>query len=79
MWFIDLNTGELLTLLDLKQEWEYLHEVDEEHQDETFLMYVYDVLMATISDRNDLEIRGMMSREVGKIIFNLRKSFGWDK
>ena len=79
MWFIDLNTGELLTLLDLKQEWEHLHEVDEEHQDETFLMYVYDVLMATISDRNDLEIRGMMSREVGKIIFNLRKSFGWDK
>ena len=79
MWFIDLDTGELLTLLDLKQEWEQEIRFEEDHQDETFFVYLYDVLMATISDRNDLEIRGMTPLEIGKIIYNLRKSFGWDK
>ena len=79
MWFIDLDTGELLTLLDLKREWEQEIRFEEDHQDETFFVYLYDVLMATISDRNDLEIRGMTPREIGKIISNLRKSFGWDK
>ena len=79
MWFIDLNTGELLTLLDLKQEWEQEIRFEEDHQNETFFVYLYDVLIATISDRNDLEIRGMTPREIGWIIFKLRKSFGWDK
>ena len=79
MWFIDLDTGELITLLDLKQEWEQEIRFEEDQRGETFFMYLYDVLMATISDRNDLEIRGMTPREIGWIIFKLRKSFGWDK
>ena len=79
MWFIDLDTGELIILLDLKQEWEQEIRFEEDHRGETFFMYLYDVLMATISDRNDLEIRGMTPREIGWIIFKLRKSFGGDK
>lgn len=68
----DLYDNSLITIADLKQEWEELREEEPENHQDTFHGELLEILMATISGRNDLEIVGPTPRETGRLIARLR-------
>lgn len=72
MRLIDLNDGSMLTTADLKREWSELRPIDPENHAETFRTELLEILMATISGRNDLDIIGQTPSETGRLIARLR-------
>ena len=72
MRFIDLNDDRVYTPADLKRDWAQFREEDPENHAERFKIEFFEILMATINGRNDLEILGLTHREVGNIILRLR-------
>ncbi len=72
MKFIDLNDDRVYTLSDLHTDWQVFRAEDPENHAESFRIEFFEILMATINGRNDLEILGLTSREVSNIILRLR-------
>lgn len=68
----DLEDGRQYGLIDLKREWSDLRPIEPENHQETFTTELLEILMATISGRNDLEIIGQTPRETGRLIARLR-------
>ena len=82
MQFIDLNDDRVYTLQDLRRDWAQFQEEDPENHADRFKIEFFEILMATINGRNDLEIIGMTAREVSNYIIRLRSEIwteeGWN-
>ena len=72
MRFIDLNDSRTYTIADLKKEWEELRAADPENHAQDFKTELFEILMATVNGRNDLDIIGPTPRETSNIIIRLR-------
>ena len=72
MRFADLNDDCVYTIADLKKEWQEFREEDPENHADRFKIEFFEILMATINGRNDLEIIGLTPREVSNYIIRLR-------
>ena len=72
MRFVDLNDDSVLTLSDLKAEWETFRAGEPENHASDFKTELFEILMATINGRNDLEIAGPTPAGVSRIIERLR-------
>ena len=68
MTFIDLNDEHVYTISDLKRDWAQFREEDPDNHAESFRIEFFEILMATINGRNDLEIVGMTPREISNYI-----------
>ena len=73
MRFIDLNDDSVITLSDLKAEWETLRIAEPDNHAADFQTELFEIMMATVNGRNDLEIVGPTPSGVSHIIENLRK------
>ena len=72
MHLVDKNDNHSYSLADLKKEWETLRVQEPENHSESFQIELLEILMATVNDRNDLEIEGFTHREVSAIIVAIR-------
>ena len=72
MKFIDLNDNRVYTLQDLHRDWAQFREEDPENHAPDFKTELFEILMATINGRNDLEIIGLTHREISSLTLRLR-------
>jgi hypothetical protein len=72
MKFIDLNDDREYTVADLKRDWAQFQQEDPDNHAVSFRIEFFEILMATINGRNDLEITGLTPREISNIIIRLR-------
>ena len=72
MRFIDLNDDKVYTLQDLHRDWAQLRQENPENHAESFRIEFFEILMATINGRNDLEILGMTRQEISSLTLRLR-------
>ncbi len=72
MRFIDLNDDQVYALSDLYRDWTRFREEDPGNHAASFRIEFFEILMATINGRNDLEITGLTHREISNIILRLR-------
>ena len=72
MKFIDLNDDRVYTLQDLHRDWAQFRQEDPENHADRFKIEFFEILMATINGRNDLEILGLTTREISNYIISLR-------
>lgn len=72
MRFIDLNDDHTYTLADLKKDWEEFHTEDPVNHAPDFMTELFEILMATINGRNDLDIIGLTPQETSRLIIRLR-------
>ena len=72
MKFIDLNDDREYTVADLKRDWAQFREEDPDNHAASFRIEFFEILMATINGRNDLEILGMTHREISSLTLRLR-------
>ena len=72
MKFIDLNDDREYTVADLKRDWAQFREEDPDNHAASFRIEFFEILMATINGRNDLDILGLTHREVSNLILRLR-------
>ena len=72
MQFIDLNDDREYTVADLKRDWAQFREEDPDNHAASFRIEFFEILMATINGRNDLEILGMTHREISSLTLRLR-------
>ena len=72
MRFIDLNDERVYTLKDLHGDWAQFRQEDPDNHAASFRIELFEILMATINGRNDLDIIGMTSRETSNLILRLR-------
>lgn len=73
MKFMDMNDDSVVTLPDLKKDWLSFKEEEPENHAETFSLELYEILMATVNGRNNLEIIGFTGKEISSFIETLRK------
>ena len=73
MTFIDLNDEREYTLTDLKQDWKQFRNEDPDNHAASFRTEFFEILMATVNGRNDLEIIGATPHEISNMIINLRE------
>lgn len=74
MLFIDLNTAETITAADLCREYHTFKAEDPENHAESFKAEYFNIIMATINGRNDIDIVGQTPREIENIITRIRKT-----
>lgn len=72
MRFIDLNDSHTYTLSALKKEWEELRAADPENHAQDFKTEFFEILMATVNGRNDLDVIGPTPQETSRFILWLR-------
>jgi len=72
MKLIDLNDDRVYTPADLKRDWAQFRDEDPDNHAASFRIEFFEILMATINGRNDLEITGLTPREISNIIIRLR-------
>lgn len=72
MRFIDLNDDHIYTLADLKKDWQEFRAEDPENHAPDFKTELFEILMATVNGRNDLEIVGLTPRQTSNLIIRLR-------
>ena len=72
MRFIDLNDDRVFTMSDLHRDWTQFRAEDPENHAASFRIEFFEILMATINGRNDLEITGLTHQETSNIILRLR-------
>ena len=72
MRFIDLNDDRVFTMSDLHRDWTQFRTEDPENHAASFQIEFFEILMATINGRNDLEITGLTHKEISNITLRLR-------
>ena len=72
MTLVDMNDNRVYTLSDLKADWETFKDEDPDNHASDFTTEFFEILMATVNGRNDLEIVGPTPGEVGNYINSLR-------
>ena len=73
MKLVDRNDDREFSLVDLKRDWRKFRQEDPVNHLPEFKAEFFDILMATINGRNDLEIVGITPKEVSNYIIKLRK------
>ena len=73
MTFIDTYTDSLLTIQDIKREWEQFSTEDPDNHADRFTVELFEILMATVNGRNDMDVMGMTGPEVSRYILRLRE------
>ena len=79
MRLIDLNYDTVecpdhpITVLDIWIEWDTGRRVDPLNYDQSFLVYMSEIMMDTINGRNDLEFLNMTVREINDMTLKLLK------
>ena len=76
MKLIDLNDDRVYTIEDLKREWETFRKEEPWNHADDFKTELFEILMATVNGRNDMEILDATPDEVEQYINNLRKEIG---
>lgn len=76
MKLIDLNDDRVYTIEDLKREWETFRKEEPWNHAEDFKTELFEILMATVNGRNDMEILDATPDEVEQYINNLREEIG---
>ena len=72
MQFIDLNDHSVITLSEIRRDWLESRESDPENTAPDFKTELFEILLATVNGRNDLEIAGLTHRETDRLIQRLR-------
>ena len=72
MKFMDLNDRRTYTLSEIRKEWELLRNLEPENHAQDFKTEIFEILMATVNGRNDLEVIGLTHRETDRLIRRLR-------
>ena len=72
MQFIDLNDNSVTTLSQIHMDWANARAEDPENTAPNFLTEIFEILLATVNGRNDLEIIGLTHRETDRLIQRLR-------
>ena len=72
MKFMDLNDRRTYTLSEIRKEWELLRNQEPENHVQDFRTELFEILMATVNGRNDLEVIGLTHRETDRLIRRLR-------
>ena len=72
MRFIDLNDKSITTLSEIRRDWADARADAPENTAPDFLTEIFEILMATVNGRNDLEIIGLTHRETDRLIQRLR-------
>ena len=72
MQFIDTNDRKTYTLSEIKRDWDLLRNQDPENCAPDFKTELFEILMATVNGRNDLEIIGLTHNETDRLIRRLR-------
>ena len=71
MQFIDLNDNSVTTLSQIHRDWANARDEDSENTAPNFLTEIFEILLATVNGRNDLEIIGLTHRETDRLIQRL--------
>lgn len=74
MRFIDMNDDKIINTSDLYKEYKEFSKEDPYNHSETFKAEYFNILMATINGRNDMDIIGMKPIEIEHIIKRIRKA-----
>ena len=72
MQFIDLNDHSVTTLSEIRRDWLESRADDPENTAPDLKTELFEILMATVNGRNDLEIVGPTHRETDRLIQRLR-------
>ena len=72
MRFIDLNDRRTYTLSEIRNDWVQLRNQEPENHAQDFKTEIFEILMATVNGRNDLEVIGLTHRETDRLIRRLR-------
>ena len=72
MRLIDLNDDRVFTMSDLHRDWTQFRQEDPDNHAASFRIEFFEILMATINGRNDLDIIGMTPKETSNLILRLR-------
>ena len=72
MVFVDMNSDEIITLQDMKNDYIRFKKEDSGNHADDFKTEVFEILMATINGRNDLEIIGLTPHEISTYTCKLR-------
>ena len=72
MTFKDLNDSRVYTLSQIRRGWLDARADDPENTAPDFRTELFEILMATVNDRNDLEIISLTHRETDRLIQRLR-------
>ena len=73
MLFYDMDSEHTFTLPEVYSAWQELKEAEPWNHAEHFINEMFEIIMATINDRNNLEIVGMMPKEIDGLIQRIRK------
>ena len=72
MTFKDLNDGRVYTLSQIRRDWQESRADDPENTAPDLKTEIFEILMATVNGRNDLEIANLTHRETDRLIQRLR-------
>ena len=67
-----MNDSRTYTLSEIRKDWDELRNQDPENTAPDFKTEVFEILMATVNGRNDLEVVGLTHRETDRLIRRLR-------
>lgn len=73
MKFVDLCDDRVYTIGDLKRDYEEFRREDPDSHADTFAVELLEIIMATINERNELDIIGPTPKEQERIIARLRR------
>lgn len=69
----DIDSGYNYSIIDLYNDYIQFREEDPYNHAETFTIELYEILMATINGRNNMDVIGMTANETSNYIIKLRK------
>ena len=67
-----MNDRRTYTLSEIRKDWDELRNQDPENTAPDFKTELFEILMATVNGRNDLEVVGLTHRETDRLIRRLR-------
>jgi len=72
MQFISTYDGSTYTLHDMWKDWKEFRTDDPYNHADSFKTEMFEILMATINGRNDIDIVGMTPNEISNYVIRLR-------
>ena len=70
----DLYDGTTHSLCDLHREWAEFKSADPVNHSDSFLCEFFEILMASVNGRNDLDVIGLTTNETDRYIRRLRSA-----
>ena len=73
MKLIDMYDGKMYSLYDLYKEYKVFRSEDPENHADNFQTELFEILIATVNGRNDMDVVGMTAKEINNYIIRIRK------